>query len=275
MRNAASSENLGEDRARLVAVALMRSSDAFDLVRRLFLKSAPLVIEVSLRASNGVDPNFASLKLIQEAHEVFGFTEDATVIGRISYAPRDNWEERFCDAIAWLGRSNGHLYRTRALNEPTTRSFIERLEGELLPLISFSLAERSEWEHAYHLPEHVVPEILALAATIIAEHEACLAPRFADLILDHGERQFGLYSEGYTRLLSCVADALGTVPEGTVAAADVRRAMYRYIMRNVFARRERVAGLLDCAASRAPRIDRGSRSCVPGRHRLVPRTELV
>ena len=244
----ASYASLDGDEARLVAVALMRTSDAFDLALRLFLVSVPLVREVSLREANGVDPDFPNLRLFQEANELAGFTGDRAASGRVSRATRHPWEERFLDAIAWLSLTNGKRYRERALGEsPGEGPLVERFEQQLLPLIHFTLAERSEWEDAYHLPELVLPEILAAAAAIIAEHEPASAPRFADIILDHEERQFGLYSEGYTRLLRAVANALGAIPEGTTAAADLRLAMHRFVRRNVFARRERVAGLLDCA----------------------------
>ena len=244
----ASSASLDGDEARLVAVALMRTSDAFDLALRLFQVSMPLVREVSLREANGVDPDFPNLRLFQEAHELAGFTGERAASERVARATRHPWEELFLDAIAWLGLTNGQLYRERALGGPPVEEpFVERFEQELLPLIHFTLADRSEWEDAYHLPELVLPEILAAAAAIITEHEPASAPRFADIILDQEERQFGLYGEGYVRLLKDVANALGAIPEGTTAAADLRLAMHRFVRRNVFARRERVAGLLDCA----------------------------
>ena len=58
------------------------------------------------------------------------------------------------------------------------------------------------------------------------------------------QAQFGLYTEGYTRLLASVADAMATSPEGVLVAADLRRRMSIHISGCVFARQDRVEGLL-------------------------------
>ena len=275
LRCIASAKDFPDDVGKLIARAPMRSSDAFDLVRELYLASLPLVVEANLRAENGVDLNWDAVELVRGISEIHGFTADPSVSNRLTLKTRHAWEDRLLDALAWLGEANGRLYRSRAQRQSATGSFIVQLKRDLVALVSFPLAERAEWDDSYHLPERLLPEILEYAATIVTEHEPASAPEFADLILDHGESQFGLYTEGYTRLLGSVANALATVPGGIVPATDIRRTMHQHLARKVFARRERVAGLLDCAQHLGTRRQGISRAGVPGCHQLLPRAELV
>ena len=247
LRHVASDKDLSGDDGKLIARALMRSSDAFDLVRELYVASLPLVVEANLRAENGVDLSWEAVELVRGISEVHGFTADPSVSNRLAVKTRHAWENRLLGALSWLGEANGRLYMSRAQRQSAAGSFIAQVKGDLLPLVSFPLAERAEWEDSYHLPEGLLPEIFEYAAIIVTVHDPASAPELADLILDHGESQFGLYTEGYTRLLGSVANALATVPAGIVPAADIRRTMHEHLERKVFARRERVAGLLDCA----------------------------
>ena len=202
---------------------------------------------MNLRSDNGVDPNLSSVSKALLANEVRGYTLDPSISDRISYVIRHPWEERLFGAIDWLGGQCGRRYRQKALGETADVMFVELLRLEFLPQISFSLRERSEWEEAYHLPEFILPELFAYAASVLADLEPMSCSRYAELILDHDQPQFGLYTEGYTRLLGSVANALGVTPLGIQPAADVRRAMLQHIITRVFARQERVAGLLECA----------------------------
>jgi len=247
LKSLASDADIGSGDAAIVARALIRNSDAFETVRAIYRASMPLIVDMNLRSDNGVDPNLSNVSKALLANEVRGYTLDPSISDRISYVTRHAWEDRLFEAITWLGGECGRRYRQRALGESAELTFVEILRLEFLPQISFSLHERSEWEDACHIPEVILPELLTYAASVLADLEPTSCSRYAELILDHAQPQFGLYTEGYTRLLGSIANALGVTPLGIQPAADVRRAMLQHIITRVFARQERVAGLLDCA----------------------------
>src|SRR4051812_33213851 len=121
------------------------------------------------------------------------------------------------------------------------------LEKDVMPLLGFSLRDHASWQDGYHIPEFVVPRLVSRAATVVCDLEPESACDFADFILDHSNKQFGLYTEGYTRLLAGVANEFGRIPLGFQPAADLRRRMLYHVSSAVFARRERIAGLLNCS----------------------------
>ena len=247
LNQAAAEESIPAGAEKSVAISLMRVSGAFARVGELYKAAVPLWSEVGLRAANGVDADLSGLDDVLFAHEVGSFTADPTASARVAYAERHDWERRFFEAAACLGRARGEKWRTRAQGVEAAERLIDILRRTVFPHLGFSLSERARWEEAYHLPEHVVPRLMVHAAEAIAECEPESSAAFAELLLDSPQTQLGLYTEGYQRVLRYTANILAATPAGTQPAADLRRALRRHIVGCVFARHERVEGLLDCA----------------------------
>jgi hypothetical protein len=231
----------------LVARSLMRVSGEFSLVGDLFKRAFPVATEAPLRTENGVDANVTSIEQVRFANESHAFTGDSSIADRIVPRTRHSWENRFFEAAAWLGRTSGSRYRYRSLGQRPELSLIDELRLSFFPRIRFSLKERSEWEDAYHIPENVVPRLVFYAAEVVAEFEPESSAQLASLIIDHEECQFGLYTEGYQRVLAVAADVVATTGVGERPAADLRRCLLRHLTTSVFSRQERVSGLLNCA----------------------------
>jgi hypothetical protein len=231
----------------LVAGNLLRVSDAFSRVSELYQLAVPVVSNVALRKKNGVDPDLSSIQRVLFSHEISAYTADQSLAGRVAWSVRHEWERRFFEAAAWLGRARGQRFRARSLRETLPLSLIEHMNGEFFPLLRFSLLDRSRWEDSYHLPEYAAPRLMLFAAEAIAEFEPGSSEQFVESLLAHPDGQMGLYTEGFQRLLGVVADVLASTQNGVQPAADLRRALRTHIVKRVFAREARVQGLLDCA----------------------------
>ena len=151
-----------DDVRRLSPRPSMRSSDAFDLVRELYVASLPLVSRRTCARRTALISNWSDCRAGARHHEIQGFTADPSVSNRLAFRNATSWESRLLDAVAWLGETNGRLYRSRAERRACEPVRSSNVSASPSALVSFSLAERAEWEDSYHLPEHLLPEIYGI-----------------------------------------------------------------------------------------------------------------
>jgi hypothetical protein len=205
--------------------------------------------EVSVRAANGVEANHEDLFRFTFARMASQYSGDVGLLHGMRATTRHKWEQRFIDAHAWLGDAWGRCYARRRDETEAKALLADAIISEFLPLLTFTLAERAEWEDSYNLPETLVPLLLARLGELIAVFDSSAAQGVSRALLVRIEDQLGLYTEGCRRALDEFADAL--VFAAPDEARTLRLALHRHIDACTRNRLERVPAFLRCAIGAA------------------------
>jgi hypothetical protein len=227
--------------------SLMRSGANPEVVSATLGQKFKIVQSLNIRDTNGVDENLNCIETMRLVHAAAAYVNDASILNLVDGKFRHRWELGLLTHAADLGRLAGLRYRSRARKESSQTSLIDDLLPILDRAVGITLGKRADWEDSYHLPENITPRLIYYAATMVAELEPQSAPLFVRSLLEHADRQFGLYIAGTLRVLSVAADVLATVEQGIQPASDLRRKQADLVSRLVFARKLRVSTLLDCA----------------------------
>jgi hypothetical protein len=228
-------------------LSLMRAGVVSEVVSATLRQKCKLVQSLNIRDTNGVDENLNCIETMRLVHATAAYVDDDSILNLVDGKYRHRWELGLLTHAADLGRLAGRRYRSRARKESSQNSLVDDLTPILDRAVGITLGKRVDWEDSYHLPENIIPRLIYHAATMIAELEPQSAPLFVRRLLEHADRQFGLYIEGTLRVLSVAADVLATVEQGIQPASDLRRKQADLVSRLVFARKLRVSTLLDCA----------------------------
>ncbi len=243
---------LPPESAHLVARIFIKHSD-----KRAWAKSCWVVgnkaKSYSVRGPDGVDADIPSLNALFYAAEVSAFCDSAELLGNPSYLIRHSWERRFLGAMRWMGCFSGEQHFRLARGE-TLQNTLDSLQKKFLNSFCFTLADRVKWEDSYFIPEIAAQAIYGQAAQLIATFQPEAAKDFLDLVAAKTGVQFGVYSEGYTGILAIMAQELAVTAASRTSALRLWSDFYSFVATSVFARRERVAHLLDCATNFA-RLD--------------------
>lgn len=153
--------------------------------------------------------------------------------------------ESVCRALAWC---DGAARRAKeAGDEARLHSVWTILEQRVFGRLRFTLAQRSQWNDSYALPEAVFPEIYESLTAFIVE----VFPEHLSHVLSFIDEQFevqcGLYSEGFRDILAKILRRLTKLPLEEAAEDQAYALLKRwrsFIQSNVKNRHELVPELL-------------------------------
>lgn len=202
----------------------------------------------SVRKPNGVDADVRSLNELFGAAEASGFCDSAELLGTPSFLVRHSWERRFLDAMCWMGKFSGKQLLRLATGE-RCHDTLDILQEKFLNSFSFQLADRAGWEDSYFIPELAAQAVYRQAAKLISTFQPEAAHNFLDLVAAKAGVQLGVYSEGYTGILAIMAEELAVASASRTSALRLWSECYAFVAAAVFARRERVGYLLECATN--------------------------
>lgn len=178
-----------------IDVCMCRREYAALLPKEYIVNASKLEVN-SIRDKNGVDIDY------QKIHNLFVQNRNTMYLDRdgekCTYVSGDiwknNWEKGLCQLVACVGSYYGlGLMRTK---KEDVEEFKQILERSL-----FSFDERTNFEHAYHIPEKVMEYIFSK----ISLYFFVLYPEetewFVDYVKTKSKDQFGIYYEGYFRIM--------------------------------------------------------------------------
>jgi hypothetical protein len=189
---------IGHDEFDILIRALINDSKEYTLISELINKYLPLISTISLKKPNGVDLNYRDVHKLLFEFKTRGYINDGGLPDIKGQMSRHlNWEEYVLSILRRLGYIEGRLYRFKAED---TKEGVELALNNLKVLISslnFSLDERSYWEKAYHIPEHLFPLIYSKIAELLCEFNIPEIEPFLQTLQKKSKDQMGLYSEGF------------------------------------------------------------------------------
>ena len=167
------------------------------LLPKDYIVNASKVEVNSIRDKNGVDIDY------QKIHNLFVQNRNTMYLDGDSEIKctcvscdvwESDWEKGLCQLVACVGSYYGlGLLRTK---KEDVEEFKQILERSL-----FSFDERTNFEHAYHIPEKVMEYIFSK----ISLYFFVLYPEetewFLDFVKTKSQDQFGVYYEGYFRIM--------------------------------------------------------------------------
>lgn len=153
--------------------------------------------------------------------------------------------ESLCRALAWC---DGAARRAKYIADATSlRSVWEILEQRVFAQLRFTLAQRSQWESSYAVPEAIFPEVYERLTGLIADAFPEYLNRVLSFVEELFPRQCGLYSEGFRAILEKVIVRLTSLALNTEIEDQVFTLLKRwrnFIQSNVKNRHELVPELL-------------------------------
>lgn len=107
-----------------------------------------------------------------------------------------------CSAVAWCDGT------ARRFKEAEDNIGLQRVWGilnqDIFGYLKFSLAQRSQWEDAYSVPESIVPQIYQLVTMLITDVYPDKIGDLLNFVEEQFSSQCGIYSEGFRRTINLV-----------------------------------------------------------------------
>ena len=148
-------------------------------------------------------------------------------------------------AIAWC---EGPARRARADEDAQrSRSAFEFMTDRILPVMHFTLAQRSKWEDCYAIPEAVFPIAWERLATLVRDCYPKELESFLQNLVSKASGQLGLYTEGFRKSLETVVRSCMPIEEGSAlddAVLDLLDVWKEHVLDGVENRHELVPELL-------------------------------
>jgi hypothetical protein len=195
-----------DDRQTIIS-ALLEVSGSPVLVDSLikeYLKS-PFIF--SLRDANGVDINNNAV-LNQLNRSMFeGYVDSSDAYPSINRR-HGQYEYFLSKALQHISFCLGKGYRLKAEGKLDRIPMVTEKVRGMLEQLHFSLSSRSRWDRSYSIPEQIVPTIYKQIMVYSSELDRIFIEDLLKDIVSRAGQQLGLYTEGYRRSLSSMADIL-------------------------------------------------------------------
>jgi len=180
------------------------------LVRQFLACIEPIEArDILVIGGGGVDINPFEINYGFMQWRVLAYTEPSLACPAIGAIDSERWQaslEQLFRAIAWCdGRARCAISNSDA---ETARAVLSVLTQHVLPVMHFTLEQRTSWQHCYAIPEAVFPIAWQKVASLL---RACYPDQLADLLqgfVTRSREQLGLYTEGFRRTLEAVMKAL-------------------------------------------------------------------
>ena len=232
----------GTDNKRLAAFALYENSSNYELVERLIHESDLHEDIISVREKNGVDINWGGIIRYLSESKLKGYiTQELT---ELNYE-RDQWELHLISIAKYISYSYGRACRLRAEGKITElNELVEQVMEKMKGWLTFSLAERVEWDRSYGIPENFIPIIYEEFTMFILEFDATKCVGIVQYVQEYSKAQLGLYTEGYREALFKIAEAILKSKEHFRKSFPILKQLEEHIDVGVLNRWERTNDLL-------------------------------
>lgn len=228
----------------LITKHLIQGSQNFHFIKE-FVGEYKKPDYITFRESNGVDINHTTIANLFDNFQIYGFLDDKEDFPKPKIFTNGNWEYNFSNIIEFLGFITGKAHRQKSENQDFDITFLyELLQNDLLPILSFSLEERVQWERSYAIPEQIAPFIYEKITLFYIQF---LPNKISDLlstINSQNKKQLGLYTEGFRASLFAILDAIPNQKEFRTASFKLLKILEEHITTGVLNRRERTQEFL-------------------------------
>lgn len=151
-------------------------------------------------------PRFNSGMAMWRINGLLDRKSSCPVTTEIQYSDWRGCVKSLCCALAWC--DGAARYFRELADEVGLGSVWVNLEHNVFERLRFTLAQRSEWEDSYGIPEVVFPEIYERLTNLIADVFPGHVGRVLSVIDEQFTVQCGLYSEGFRNILARVLKRL-------------------------------------------------------------------
>lgn len=203
---------------------------------------------MDIKAANGADVD--DRKFYQDGSEwrVAAFLSSELDCPAVSSWSEVGWLETLESLASALFWCEGKARRACADSDKALQNEVsECLRLRILPLLTFSLAERIRWENSYAIPEKVLPLLYEQLTELYVDCYPQELSSFIAYLLGRMDNQCGIYSEGFREILFLVFSQLinREVDSSTSDEIfDLLQKFKQYVIQNVENRHELIPELL-------------------------------
>lgn len=192
----------------------------------------------NLRDKNGVDIDYQKIHklFVQNRNKLYSNGDGEKTTEIVCNVWRNHWEKGLSQLVGCVGSYYGlGLLRTKKEDvEEFKKILVERL---------FTFDERTNFKDAYHIPETVMEYVFSKISTYFFVLYPEETEWFLDFVKTKTKDQFGIYYEGYFRIIMCIISEFQQQQSGD-EIIEILKNTFNDIISKVSNRYERTSLLL-------------------------------
>lgn len=160
-----------------------------------------------LRLENGVDLNLKWHHYIFTKAKHKGFLDQITNYPKLIQFLPATWEVSLESIVSYVGYLSGHAWQLRAKGMRTDQLATGVVES-IFPVLKFDLMARVSFDRSYLIVEDLMPIIYEKVLDFYLIYAEEQLNKFLEFILQHTDKQLGIYTEGFRGVISIIIKKL-------------------------------------------------------------------
>jgi hypothetical protein len=166
---------------------------------------------INIRKDNGVDVDFSSIHQVSAQWRTAAFLNSDFNCPLVGAFDDTNWFSSLEQLICALSWCEGKARLAKAdKDKKLQRESLQFLKTRVLQPLSFSLAQRVNWQNSYAIPESIFPHLYDRITVLLLDCYPEEMAIFLDNLSNRAVDQLGLYTEGFREVMFVVFHKLTT-----------------------------------------------------------------